>query len=403
MSAYAKLLHSVEVRALLVANLISSFGIGLLLAAVPLVVARAGGGGLLAGLGWALQDAPGVLLSTMSGKLADGRDRRRVLVWCDLGRAGLFGLIVVAALDRIWLLAALLVVMVPVGVLSTMQAISRATTLAAAVPAELYGAANAARIGVSWIGQTVGPIAAGFMLDATGAVGMFGLEGVTFLASAVCMFWIRDSTRVAAPARSLRGGFSEAWRTVSERPQLRATLVVSSIVSLTTEPLIPIATFFVVRDLGHAPDIVGLTIAAFAGGGVVGLVATGWVPRSAMMLTCLVSNAGAGLGLVALAGATRVPMLLLLSGVAGALGAASQSTSSALRTLLTPADHVGRVGSLAMLIASIAAPLASVGAGALLEVISGAQALRIVGIGVAASSVAFAGWRAARTAGSSPG
>jgi MFS family permease len=403
MSAYARILRSVEVRALLVANLISSFGIGLLVAAVPLVIARAGGSGLLAGLGWALQDAPGVLLSTTSGKFADGRDRRRVLVWCDLGRAALFGLLVVAALEQAWLVATLLVVMVPVGALTTMQGVSRSTTLAAAVPAELYGAANAARIAVTWIGQMVGPVAAGFVLDAAGAAGVFGLEGVTFLASAVCVFWIRDSTRVAVPARSLRGGFSEAWRTVSERPQLRATLIVASIVSLTTEPLIPIATFFVVRDLGHTSDVVGLTIAAFAGGGVVGLVATGWVPRRAMMLTCLAANAGAGLGLVALAGATRVPMLLLLSGVAGALSAASQSTSSALRTLLTPADHVGRVSSLASLIFSIAAPLAAVGGGALLEVVSGAQALRVVGLGVAASSVVFAGWGAARAAGRSPG
>jgi predicted MFS family arabinose efflux permease len=402
MSPYAKLLRSVEVRALLVANLISSFGMGLLIAAVPLVVVQAGGGGFLAGLGWALQDAPGVLLSATSGKLADGRDRRRVLLWCDLGRAALLGVIVLAALHEAWFVATLLVLMVPVGALTNIHAVSRSTTLAAAVPPELYGAANALRIGVSLVGQMVGPIAAGFMLDASGPPGVFALEGLTFIASAICVFWIRESTRVAVPSRSLRGGFSEAWRTVSARPQLRATLVVSSIVSLTTEPLIPIATFFVVRELGHAPDVVGLTIAAFAGGGVLGVVATGWVPRSAMMLTCLVANAGSGLGLIALSGVSRVPMLLLLSGAAGALGAVSQSTSSSLRTLLTPTDHVGRVSSLAILILSIAAPLASLGAGAALEVVSGAQALRFVGIGVVAASILFVGWTAARTAGRSP-
>ena len=70
MSSYAQALRSVEVRALLTSNLISSFRIGLLFAAVPLVIAQAGGGGLLAGLAWALHDAPGVLLSTTSGKLA---------------------------------------------------------------------------------------------------------------------------------------------------------------------------------------------------------------------------------------------------------------------------------------------------------------------------------------------
>src|SRR5919201_1029006 len=93
----ARLRDNREFAIFLGGQTISAVGDSLTVIALPLLVGLLTGSGTVMGIVAALESLPDLILGLPAGALADRWDRRRMMLWSDLGRAGLTALIPLAA------------------------------------------------------------------------------------------------------------------------------------------------------------------------------------------------------------------------------------------------------------------------------------------------------------------
>ncbi len=188
---------------------------------------------------------PAVLLGPVAGTVADRVDRKALLVLCDLLRAGLAvglallafqgALSVAVALALSAALAAVSAFFAPaamalVPTIVAEEEVLRATSL---MEASVQGAAIA------------GPALGGIVVAAFGAEGAFGLNGLTFLASAALLLLVAFPPRPAGGAHepffhAMGGGF----RLLRAEPTIAGVLATFAAVNVFTMPVILFLPYF---------------------------------------------------------------------------------------------------------------------------------------------------------------
>lgn len=287
------------------------------------------GSGTLLGVTAGLQQVPTLLLTPWAGLLSDRFDRRRILLWCQIG-AGLPAVLlaVLAGLDTlttpvIMLLATL------TGIVEAFDKPVRHTFAADVVPMDDVTNAVALNATMFNAGKVLGPAAAGISINLVGVAACFGFNALSFLIMALALVRIapdevhpRESVR--RERRAIRAGLSYARRT----PVIAAALTLTTLTGLvayewnTAVPLLA---------RSYSPDAatIGYLFAAMGVGAVLGSLSLAGVlvstPRS-----FLVAGAVFSLALGMVAGAPS--FLLVLVAMVG-LGAAA-TTFRALATSL---------------------------------------------------------------------
>lgn len=89
-------LHDRDFRLVLGGQGVSALGDAITFTALPLLVVTLTGSGIVMGIVGVLQTIPDLVLGLPAGALADRWDRRRLIIWADLGRALLTALIPLA-------------------------------------------------------------------------------------------------------------------------------------------------------------------------------------------------------------------------------------------------------------------------------------------------------------------
>jgi len=178
------------------------------------------------GVVMALQFGPQLLLLPWTGSVADRFDQRRLLVATQAAMgilALVLGILTVSGVVRLWhvyILAFLL------GCAAAFDAPVRQTFVAALVGEEdLHNAValnstsfNAARM--------IGPAAAGLIIAAVGTGWAFLVNGLSFIAVLLSLFFLRgNELKPIARAPRGRSGFAEGLAYVWRRPDLKAVLV----------------------------------------------------------------------------------------------------------------------------------------------------------------------------------
>lgn len=343
-------------------NLLAQSAEQLSLAAVPIVAVlllQAGPGeiGLLA----SVQSLPFLLLSMPLGLLADRTSRTRLMALAEGLRAMalllLLGLIMtghasISALAIVGFLAAVGTVAFSVAAPSLVPALVPVQGLAGA-NGRLELARSAAFAG--------GPALAGALIAWTGAPAAFVLSAMLSVAAVLCLRGIREPARAAMPERhpllELQDGARWVWKSELLRPIMFTSIAWNIAWFMLQATYVPYA----IRELGLNAGGVGVTLAAYGLGMIVGALLA---PR---VVSLLPFGQAILLGpYFSVLAALTMAMTLVwpqgwLAGLSYFLFGAGPIiwtiTSTTLRQTVTPRAMIGRVTSINIVASTGARPL----------------------------------------------
>jgi MFS family permease len=271
-----------DFRLLISGQLVSQLGNQLQSLALPLVVLAITGSAIQAGLILGISTATYLLVGLVAGALVDRWNRKRTMIWCELGRAALTATVPVALLLDAVTMAQLYLVAVATGVLTVLFQTANSTALPNIVdeqdvPAAL-GATHAAGSALGIVGSAIAGAA-----YATGRAVPFAVNAVSFLASALTLHRIRAEfqeeagpTRPSASEllRDIRQGLAWVWG----QPVLRLLTVVEAADGLRYG-----AGYLIILELarrvGSDALHVGLVFAGAGLGGLAGGLVAGRIAR----------------------------------------------------------------------------------------------------------------------------
>ncbi|MFD8796518.1 MFS transporter, partial [Streptomyces vinaceus] len=255
---------------------LSVLGGSISLLALPVLILDATGSVVQMGLLTVVAGVGTIATGLFAGYVVDRTDRRRLMIACDLLRALLMGsvpFVWLVAGPRIWLLY---VVTALVTVLKTLFDVAYVTAVPNLVPVEHLTAANGRLTAAFAFGTLCGPATAGFIAAAVGADWALGVDGATFLVSAVSLRWVAFGREQAGAARpsgpepeKLREMFTEGFRFLWAHPVLRALTVLLTLLTFVTLGATDLLIYRVGEELGRSEATVGFVI-ALSGLGVVG-------------------------------------------------------------------------------------------------------------------------------------
>ena len=332
-----------EFRKLWIGQLVSASGSAVTTVALPLVaVVSLQASAMQMGALSALTIAPHLVFGLLAGVWVDKWSLRRVLIWTDVGRLFLLGSVPAAAalgwlrIEQLYAVAAL------TGVLTLLSDTASQTMIPWLVPrAELMQANSAALLNLN-LASTLGPSAAGFLVQLLTAPFAIVVDAASYVVSTVAAYLIREPARGAVPERS-QVRLSAGLRVLFGDRMLRPLVVSAAVAAMAGSMQGPLVVLFLIRELHKSPAFVGLSLTAFGAAAVAGtFVAPGWCRRVGIGRSYLSGVFLASLNGVALF--TGVTPLILLGQVLAGLGmslfAVPQRT---LRQSMAPPHLLGQV------------------------------------------------------------
>ncbi|SDI39470.1 Predicted arabinose efflux permease, MFS family [Sinosporangium album] len=265
-----------DFRLLMGSGFITMFGSFLTLVTVPLQMKELTGSFVAVGLVSLAEFIPMLVFGLWGGAIADAFDRRKVVIWSEIGLSLVAGLLLMNALlpePQVWLLYVLAALLAG---LSSLQRPSLDAMVPRVVRHDQLPAA-AALISFRWnIGAIIGPALAGVIVVAFGPAITYGIDVVTFLLSLVLLWRVRASPPREGSAPASITSLLEGMRYAASRSDLMGTYLVdmAAMFFAVATAIYP----FLVDELG-APHALGLLYSAGAVGSLLASVTSGWTRR----------------------------------------------------------------------------------------------------------------------------
>ncbi|HET9260335.1 MAG TPA: MFS transporter [Acidimicrobiia bacterium] len=331
----------------LAGNFTSNIGNWFQNVAAGIVVFKLTGSNTLVGTVSVLQFLATLLLSPLSGSLADRLDRRKLLILATaISAAGAVGLAVwvglsgVEGLPGVWpILAATAIIGLGYAIgISAMNAL-----VPALVEREDLEDAIALNSSSFTLARAIGPALAGLVVAAAGAAWAFGINALTFLPLIIVLTYIRPREVARSTGdRSVRAGFAY----VRERKQMLWLVLATLTIGWAGDPANTLSPAYA-EMFGRDEWFVGLQVAAFGLGAAVMSFLVGRLRRRlSLETTTRVGMAVLAIGLVGFALAPNEAVVLIalfIAGVGFLLGVTT--TNSNLQRRLDE-DMRGRVMAL---------------------------------------------------------
>jgi MFS family permease len=374
---------------------ISNLGSSFTLLALPLIVFQLTGSAINLAITTTAYFLPYLLFGLVIGAWVDRVNRKRMMILVDVGRAAVIASIpLFAAIDALsvwWIYA--------VSFLTATLTIAFDSGEFAAVPSLVdrddLVTANG-RIQASYqTAQLVGPILAGGLLGAGYAVETILLvDAASFIASAVALGAVRGSFNAPddpeREVKSLRRDVVEGLRYVLSHPVLRNISLMMAMFNFVGATAIAQLVLFAKVRLDASDSQVGLLFSAGSAGVVALSLLAGPIRRR---LPFSVAALGAlmlyGILTFVFAWIEMFWVALPLWGVIWGLGLFFNINTISLRQEIVPSHMLGRVVSIAGVLAWSAIPLGTLLGGWLIEA-TGDVAAVYAGIGVLTFLIAFA-------------
>jgi len=332
------------------------------------------------------------LLALPVGVLFDRVRRRPLLIGVDLLRALLLASIPVAALLGVLAMTQLYVVAVLIGALTVVFGVAYMAYLPVLVPTARLMDANS-RLEVSRsAAHAAGPGLAGLIVQALSASAAILFDAVSFVLSAVCLWWIRQPEPEPMPKSAGHRWWSEikeGLREVVQQPILRATTLSSMVWNFFSGGLLDaIYVLYLSRELHMSA---GQIATVFTMSGVAGVA-------GALVWTRIARRVGLGRSIIAgqvlaCLGTLAVPFVdgspeqatLILIGVILIIGFAMPMSFvglGSLRQAYSPPHLIGRISASIRFLLIGVVPAGALLGGALGDAIGPRNALLVAGIGV---------------------
>jgi DHA3 family tetracycline resistance protein-like MFS transporter len=333
---------------------------------------------------------PTIACLLLGGVISDRFDRRRILLFSDLGRALVVGLLAALAITGTLDFALLAVLVAGYGVGAAFFTPAFEALVPTIVRPDELAQANALDQFVRPIAlRLIGPALGGWLIGFVGVGSAFALDAASFVVSALTVLGIRRAAVVAPAPASALAALSDGWQFVRANVWLWGTLLSAAIAYLAflgpTETLVP----FMVKDVLHgSPTDLGLVFAAGGIGAVAAAIVVGQrgQPRRDVtwMYICwtvaTLAVVGYGLG-------RTIPQLMLACLVFNALEAAGTIMWATIKQRHVPSSLLGRISSLDWLISISLLPISFAITGPVASVV-GVRAT-LVGAGLIGAAATF--------------
>ncbi|HTK43787.1 MAG TPA: MFS transporter [Patescibacteria group bacterium] len=182
------------------ASMLTNIGDGIALAAGPLLIASQTRDPFLVSLAFFCEFLPSLVLGSVAGVVVDRMDRRRIIVFVNLVRAVVLGLLAAAIATGTVSIAVVLAALLLLGTAETFADLGSQSLLPRLVPSEALGLANARLQSAHLlVNELIGPPIGAFLF----VVGMaipFATDAICFLFGAILVS--RISASAAAPKRT---------------------------------------------------------------------------------------------------------------------------------------------------------------------------------------------------------
>ena len=296
---------------------------------------------------------PTIVCLVFGGAVSDRFDRRRIMLYADLGRAVVIGLLAGLALTHSLTFGMLVAIAAVYGVGAAFFTPAFESIVPAMVDPSELAQANALDQFVRPIAlRLIGPALGGVLVGSLGVGTAFALDSASFVVSAAMVLAIRPVLAAESTSLSTLAAVADGLRFVRSHVWLWGTLASAAIAYLAflgpTETLLP---FVVKNSLSGSASDLGLVFAA-GGVGAVGAAAVmgqrGQPRRSiTFMYLCwtLATLAVVGYGL-----GRSIPQLMLACLLFNALEAAGTIVWATVKQRHVPLSLLGRVSSLDWLI-----------------------------------------------------
>lgn len=384
------------------ASAISLVGDGLILSAMPLLIAGlTDSKALVSGLEVA-RGLPWLFFGLLGGVVADRADRRRVMAVVDAGRCVAVGVLAIAVwqdhatVGLIWVVAFLL------GSGEVFFDNSAQSILPNLVEAPLIERANGRFFVTESVARDLLGPAVGAALFAAAAALPFVIDSFSFLGASLLIFTLAGSYRARPRPRTkrarrqqrrggptIRADLREGWRWLRRHQLLRSLVVVGCAYNFLVVGAEAMNVLFV-RDVLHGSKAVfGLVLTVSAFGGIAaGLAAERVIKKLGSGTTVIATLALAGVAGLTAGTTNSVIVFAAAMALAIACGTTANIVVLSLRQTLVPDELRGRVNSLYRVSIATAAPLGALAAGQLATVASLRTPLLVMGFGTLLLAVA---------------
>lgn len=251
--------------------------------ALPLTaVLTLGAGPADMGLLGAARFAPYLLVTLPAGLVADRHRRRPILLWANLGRALLIGLIPLLAVLGWLRIEQLYVIAFATGVLTVFFDVTYWSYLPVIVDRDQLTEGNSRLMASSSIATIGGPGLGGALVQLLTAPIALLVDAASFLASAVSLALIRQREAVPDPpyeGDGILGQLREGFVVVVRHPLLRALVGTAGSYNMFNAWIEVLFVLLAVQVLGLTPALIGLVLSSGAAGALVGSLAAGPLAR----------------------------------------------------------------------------------------------------------------------------
>jgi MFS family permease len=361
--------------------------------ALPLLVYQLTGSAINLAISAAAYMLPYLLFGLVIGAWADRVDRKRLMILADIGRAVIISTIPVMAFFgvlSVWWIYLVAFITSTLGIFFDSAQFAVIPSLVkhrddlVTANGRIEASYSAARV--------IAPLLAGLLVVVMPVVDLLVIDAVTFLLSAGSLALIRTHFNSGSPrkATSVRHDIAEGLRYVLSNPVLRNISIMMALVNFVSASIGAQRVLFAKEQFQVSDAQVGLLYSA-GGAGVVllsllaGRLRKRW-PFSKVALGALMLE-GVVLILFSLS-PYYVPALGLWALYSG-LGILFNINTGSLRQAIAPNHMLGRVRSIAGVLAWSAIPLGSLLGGWLIET-TGNVAMVYLGIGVLVVLIPFA-------------
>lgn len=296
-----------------------------------------------------ISSVPMLFLTLFGGALADKVNRRWLVFFCRIAVFAIVTLMSLAAITGTMTIPVFVVLTLLLGVVWAIDLPARQSIIADVVPVAVLGNAFAWQSVIQFIGSTVGPVVAGYVVVAFGPGVALFIGGVGLTLVGVTMLFIGTTSTHHPSTESVPRRVWNGLRFIGSHEAILLLVLLASIPSITVLGIMPLMPI-VARDIlaGNAGTY-GMLTAAIGVGSIVGSVVVavtqhfkpkGWLATLA--------TAAAGIGILCFAYTTTLPLALTFLLVYGAATGVAQTLTSTLVQVLTPSNYQGRVASIYM-------------------------------------------------------
>lgn len=379
---------------------VSQLGSSFTAFALPLLVFKLTHSATNLALTMASESVPYLLFGLVLGAVVDRVDRKRMMTTVALANGAVIAVIPVLYLAgnlEVWHIYAVAFAQATLGILFNCGEFAAIPSL---VPGGELVTANARIMATNSAGQVLGPVLAGALVALMSVPDLLFIDAASFVVSALTLASIRTSFNAAdepaaestTPAlRRLREDVTEGLRYVLSHPVLRSISIMMALFNFVATTEYAQLVLFAKRELSATDtQVAWLFAAGSAGVVVVSLVAGPIRRRLSFAVTALGALVVSGLCVTAMAVARWYPAALVLWAAASGFGLLLNINTGALRQAIVPNHMLGRVISIAGVLAWSANPLGALAGAAVINLTQNVAAV-YAGVGLLSAAIALGG------------